>query len=959
MFMISDLSRGLALVAALGSLPALGGCQADGAGPELEEVPIEGGTGELVSRDERPYAVFIDITRQNGLEETCTGILIGPTQVLTSAQCTACFGSGTAGILGEQASIQPAGQYPFTTHAIASVTIQPGAFREELDCFPADELKLHNDIFDLRVPGAGLAVVHLATPSSKPAANLLFTPPYGFSAVQDLWGQAVDVFGRDDGSIFGTHQWMRHGTTSIKGYHPLSSLSLGGSCDGDPLDPFMIHLEGGFSFTGPADSGGPVFAPIGGERVIGIVTSWVEAIAAPTYTIPNAAFIRQQLGSPVAAADGDGDGVPDGADNCPLDANTDQLDRDEDGVGQLCDNCGPRQLLGAPTPLLWHYAGEPASDFATLHNPDQADANRDAEIDQILTEHPEYGDSVPHVTMQDYADGFGPYITCEAGLVAARFNHLRGDVCDRIPTAVVETTYVPAAVDTSSPGGICYVNGYVIGFCSYERPGGLEYTPIVRADEAATGEIGSRFCACSADRDTPLERRQNCGASTTYNCAIDGSLFDSASSPWKELTVAGADPIGASFGLEGTQPTVSQPWNFLADLAALTGQPLPPPPWSLDEDGNIEGIPPLAGIVWSHVSTFAGEPTASKWDGVSHRNYGEIASYYDRARTTFKRVIHWHRIPQYKPAWWWEYCARCALVDQPWLWVIDPVKEQVLGLGEQVSQDLSHVVDAVAMQLMAGDGMQIAAAEPLARLAGTSLREVVVSSSLAVTGAIHVGDQKIKGEQIGGQGLRAAAPAATLDRARVGMPANAALTLSARRGELFALRWDPGRQTASMQTWTRATGWRSAALGGARLGEPLAVTFRIEDGGLYALDRMAGAIRLVRIDLATRTALLLEERLIADPVLAASISLTASSNLLVSASMERGGSRFAHLVIDPAGGVRLVSRAEHRDAMVGEVRERATGNLGFLTEVDSELEPRIVRPGDFEPVQNPAARPIF
>jgi hypothetical protein len=41
-------------------------------------------------------------------------ILIVPTRVLTSASCTACFARGT--------------------HTITSVAMQPGAFREELDC---------------------------------------------------------------------------------------------------------------------------------------------------------------------------------------------------------------------------------------------------------------------------------------------------------------------------------------------------------------------------------------------------------------------------------------------------------------------------------------------------------------------------------------------------------------------------------------------------------------------------------------------------------------------------------------------------------------------------------------------------------------------------------------------------------------------------------------------------------
>jgi len=40
-----------------------------------------------------------------------------------------------------------------------------------------------------------------------------------------------------------------------------------------------------------------------------------------------------------SAIDTDGDGVADGADNCPLAANANQADRDSDGVGNACDVC--------------------------------------------------------------------------------------------------------------------------------------------------------------------------------------------------------------------------------------------------------------------------------------------------------------------------------------------------------------------------------------------------------------------------------------------------------------------------------------------------------------------------------------------------------------------------------------------------------------------------------------------
>src|SRR5215469_1854827 len=55
--------------------------------------------------------------------------------------------------------------------------------------------------------------------------------------------------------------------------------------------------------------------------------------------------------------DADGDGKPDGFDNCPFVANRDQLDTDGDGVGDACDNC------------------------PTVANPDQRDTDGDGKGD--------------------------------------------------------------------------------------------------------------------------------------------------------------------------------------------------------------------------------------------------------------------------------------------------------------------------------------------------------------------------------------------------------------------------------------------------------------------------------------------------------------------------------------------------------------------------------------------------
>jgi len=41
-------------------------------------------------------------------------------------------------------------------------------------------------------------------------------------------------------------------------------------------------------------------------------------------------------GIPILDSGGDGDGVPDSTDNCPNDANPDQIDSDSNGIGDAC-----------------------------------------------------------------------------------------------------------------------------------------------------------------------------------------------------------------------------------------------------------------------------------------------------------------------------------------------------------------------------------------------------------------------------------------------------------------------------------------------------------------------------------------------------------------------------------------------------------------------------------------------
>ena len=81
----------------------------------------------------------------------------------------------------------------------------------------------------------------------------------------------------------------------------------------------------------------------------GNTSSFLETITAPNSSFPNVecsiqiqddeglALATQQLSVTSLAVDSDNDGILDPEDNCPLNANADQLDNDLDGAGDVCD----------------------------------------------------------------------------------------------------------------------------------------------------------------------------------------------------------------------------------------------------------------------------------------------------------------------------------------------------------------------------------------------------------------------------------------------------------------------------------------------------------------------------------------------------------------------------------------------------------------------------------------------
>ncbi len=660
----------------------------------------------------------------------------------------------------------------------------------------------------------------------------------------------------------------------------------------------------------------------------------------------NAVYLRGELGLGGAIFDADGDDVIDSADNCAGQANRDQTDRDGDGVGDLCDNCTPRKPDGLP--MLYAHDGTPTDAFAVYYNPAQANCNEEAEVDLVLWLHPEYGDAIPSVTDADFMTAFGNKGPCNDGLVGARSRYLQGDACDPIPCAKATTitTDVTDQVVPSAPL-FCAVNGYALGSCRYDMPGGFWLDPLTKpSDDGTAGQIGLRFCECDGPRATPLERRQSCGATTTFNCAIDGSQFSAAGSAWKPMTTS---PLLAAATFGPDRPAVEVAWSFLADLVAWTGVPVPPTPWTI-VDGHIAGGPEIDGVLWTHVATYDGAPIGDLGNDDYVRPYADLASTYRRADTTIRQVIHWHEIPQYEPAFPWDYCAVCGL-ELPWLWVLDDERIAVAGIGPEGAEDVSALFDQPAARLLGGPDTRIGAAETERQLGGVTLRELVVTADFQVIGAIHVqtGSIAVKGEELVGQHLAA--------RARlVAPPTGSVLVYSAVRDELHAVAGSRGE--SPLLVWTRRDGWQERRLTGDRVLEPVAATFRLDDGALHVLDRErpGSPIRLVRIDLDTGIASVRDGGLFEGAPDAVSLSNGLDGHLLVAATFD-GTTSLARLDVRPRPP-QLLARAVGDGGMVGDARETSAG-VAFLVRVGDHFDPRVVRSTAFERIREGNPRPIF
>ncbi|MDQ3341568.1 MAG: trypsin-like serine protease [Myxococcota bacterium] len=420
-----------------------------------------------------------------------------------------------------------------------------------------------------------------------------------------------------------------------------------------------------------------------------------------------------------------------------------------------------------------------------------------------------------------------------------------GDACDPTPCAVPsldETDFIAATSGFPKPGdGELITTHY--GRSIRDK---LELTPILADGSSTSSSARVRFCICADATGAPLPLA-TC-KQAPYYCTLDpdqlnntetggGAPPSATQTYWHRITLNTG--YNASVALAYPGATVSRTWNYQWDyqnwLAAGWASALPiDPKYGVGTD--------LGGWMWTHDPTSNGF-AAHGGDANPADVFAPVAPDPRSTKTTKKKI------PRYKPAPWWTYCAPCGdewrmpgeeVINPPLFLTFDAASLAAYGWDQHGGFDASaYIAEPLRRLLVMPSSLVVGASEPLAVTSSHAVpRQLVIAAD---------GTRVLGGVARGSRAFELAALSGSGPTARRGFAAAWSRTANA----LFIVGGTDasGTPLADAWTWRPGAGFKRAALD--RTYTPTnaeATLYSPNDGRLWIVDRTRIGRRLIRLD---------------------------------------------------------------------------------------------------------------